>query len=71
MFKYVFLAILAAVVYFVFVFEMQLTNQMIGNLFIGGIVTCFVAFFFLKFGLHYKNPSHKPLATALYYAVFE
>ena len=71
MFKYVFLAILAAVVYFVFVFEMQLTNQMIGNLFIGGIVTCFVFFLFFKFGLHYKIASLNRFATAFYYAVFE
>jgi hypothetical protein len=71
MFKYVFLAILAAVVYFVFVFEMQLTNQMIGNLFIGGIVTCFVVFLFFKFGLHYKIASLNRFATAFYYAVFE
>ena len=71
MFKYVFLAILAAVAYFVFVFEMQLTNQMIGNLFIGGIGTCFVVFLLFKFGLHYKIASLNRFATAFYYAVFE
>lgn len=71
MFKYVFLAILAAVAYFVFVFEMQLTNQMIGNLFVGGIGTCFVVFLFFKFGLHYKIASLNRFATAFYYAVFE
>lgn len=71
MFKYVFLAILAAVAYFVFVFDMQLTNQMIGNLFVGGIGTCFVVFLFFKFGLHYKIASLNRFATAFYYAVFE
>ena len=71
MFKYVFLAILAAVAYFVFVFDMQLTNQMIGNLFVGGIATCFVVFLFFKFGLHYKIASLNRFATAFYYAVFE
>ncbi|MDH3217946.1 MAG: hypothetical protein OEO19_00305 [Gammaproteobacteria bacterium] len=71
MFKYVFLTILAAAVYFVFFAEMQLTNQMIGNLFIGGIGSCFVVFLFFKFGLHYKIASLNRFATAFYYAVFE
>ena len=71
MFKYVFLAILAAVVYFVFFFEMQMTNQLIGRMFIGGIGTCFIVFCFFKFGLHYKIASLNRFATAFYYAVFE
>jgi hypothetical protein len=71
MFKYIFLAILAAIVYFVFFFEMQLTNQMIGRLFVGGISGCFVVFLFFKFGLHYKIASLDRFATAFYYAVFE
>ena len=57
MFKYVFVVILAAAVYFLFFFDMQLTNQMIGNLFIGGISACFVVFGLFKFGLHYKIAS--------------
>ncbi len=71
MFKYVFLTILAAVAYFVFVFDMQLTNQMIGRSFIGGISGCFVMFLIFKFGLHYKIASLNRFATAFYYAVFE
>jgi hypothetical protein len=71
MFKYIFLAILAATVYFVFFFDMQLTNQMIGRLFIGGISGCFVLFLLFKFGLHYKIASLNRFATAFYYAVFE
>jgi hypothetical protein len=71
MFKYVFLAILAAVAYFVFVFDVQLTNQMIGQLFVVGIGICFVTFLFFKFGLHYKIASLNRFATAFYYAVFE
>lgn len=71
MFKYVFLAILAAAVYFVFFFDMQLTNQMIGRGFIGGISGCFVVFLLFKFGLHYKIASLNRFATAFYYAVFE
>ncbi len=71
MFKYVFLAILAAAAYFVFVFDMQLSNQIIGNLFVGGIGICFVVFLFFKFGLHYKIASLNRFATAFYYAVFE
>ena len=71
MFKYIFLAILAAVVYFVFFSDIQLTNQMIGRLFVGGISSCFVVFLLFKFGLHYKIASLNRFATAFYYAVFE
>jgi len=71
MFKYIFFAILGAVVYFLFFFDMQLTNQMIGNLFIGTIMSLFVVFLFFKFGLHYKIESLNRFATAFYYAVFE
>ncbi len=52
MFKYIFLGILAAVVYFVFFFDMQLTNQQIGRLFIVGIGACLVVFCLFKFCLH-------------------
>ena len=71
MFKYVFLVFLAAAVYFLFFFEMQLTNQIIGRLFIGSIFFCFVVFCIFKFGLHYKIASLNRFATAFYYAVFE
>ena len=71
MFKYIFLAILAAIVYFVFFFDMQITNQMIGRLFVGGISGCFVVFLLFKFGLHYKIASLNRFATAFYYSVFE
>ena len=71
MFKYVFLVILATVAYFVFFFDAQLTNAMIGQLFVGGILGCFVVFCFFKFGLHYKIASLNRFATAFYYAVFE
>jgi len=71
MFKYVFLTILAAAAYFVFLSDIQLTNQMIGMLFIGGISGCFVVFLLFKFGLHYKIASLNRFATAFYYAVFE
>ena len=71
MFKYVFLAIIAAVVYFVFIADMQMTNEMIGQTFIGSIMACFVVFLFFKFGVHYKIASMNRFATAFYYAVFE
>jgi hypothetical protein len=44
---------------------------MIGNVFVGGIGTCFVVFLIFKFGLHYKIASLNRFATAFYYAVFE
>jgi hypothetical protein len=71
MFKYIFLTIFAAAAYFVFVFDTPLTNAIIGNLFIGGILSCFGVFLFFKFGLHYKIASMNRFATAFYYAVFE
>ncbi len=71
MFKYIFIAILASVAYFVFFSDIQLSNQMIGRLFVGGISGCFVVFLFFKFGLHYKIASLNRFATAFYYAVFE
>jgi uncharacterized membrane protein YeaQ/YmgE (transglycosylase-associated protein family) len=71
MFKYIFIAVIAAVAYFNFVSDIQLNNQLIGNLFIGGILICFAVFLFFKFGLHYKIASMNRFATAFYYAVFE
>ena len=44
---------------------------MIGNMFIGGIFSCFMVFAVFKFGLHYKIASLNRFATAFYYAVFE
>ena len=71
MFKYVFMAFLAATAYFLFFFDMQLTNQLIGRLFIGSIFAFFAVFCIFKFGLHYKIASLNRIATAFYYAVFE
>ena len=71
MFKYVFLGIIAATVYFVYFLEVEFTNQMIGKLFISGIGACFIVFGIFKFGLHYKIASVGRFATAFYYAVFE
>lgn len=71
MFKYVFVAILVAAVYLVFFVDLQLTNEMIGKLFVGGIGACLFVFLLFKFGLHYKIASLHRFATAFYYAVFE
>jgi hypothetical protein len=71
MFKYIILGIIAATVYFVFILDVEFTNQMIGRLFISGIGGCFLVFCFFKFGLHYKIASVNRFATAFYYAVFE
>ena len=54
MFKYIFLAILAAAVYLLFFLDMEVTNQMIGRAFVGAILCAFVVFLIFKFGLHYK-----------------
>jgi hypothetical protein len=71
MFKYIFFAILMATVYLLFFIDLQLTNQLIGRLFVGGIGACLVVFLFFKFGLHYKIASLNRFATAFYYAIFE
>jgi hypothetical protein len=71
MFKYIFFTVLAAAAYFIFVADIQLSNEMVGKMFIGSILSCFVVFLFFKFGLHYKIASMNRFATAFYYAVFE
>ena len=54
MFKYVLLTIIAAIAFFVFVFDAVLTNELIGQLFVSGILACLGVFLAFKFGLHYK-----------------
>jgi hypothetical protein len=71
MFKYVFLTILAAVSYFVFVYDAVLTNELIGKLFVSGILACMGIFLIFKFGLHYKINALNRFALSFYYCVFE
>ena len=53
MFKYLFSFILAVILSFAFYFDIELTNDVIGNLFVAGILGCLVLFLLFKFGLHY------------------
>ena len=71
MFKYVFSLILAVIFYFVFLFDTVLTNEVIGSLFVTGILGCLVVFLLFKFGLHYKIMGLNRFANAFYYSVFE
>jgi hypothetical protein len=71
MFKYVFSLILVAVFCFVFLFDIALTNEAIGTLFVTGILGCLVLFLFFKFGLHYKIMGLNRFTNAFYYSVFE
>ena len=71
MFKYVFSLILAVIFYFVFLFDTVLTNDVIGSLFVTGILGCLVVFLLFKFGLHYKIMGLNRFANAFYYSVFE
>ncbi len=71
MFKFIFLAIIGAAVYFLLYSDLQLTNAMVGQIFIGGILGCFVVFLIFKFGLHYKIATLNRFSTAFYYAIFE
>ena len=71
MFKYLFSFILAVILSFVFYFDIELTNDSIGNLFVAGILGCLVLFLLFKFGLHYKILALNRFANAFYYSVFE
>ena len=71
MFKYIFITILAAFSYFIFVFDAALTNETIGRMFVSGILGCLGAFLVFKFGLHYKINALNRFALSFYYSVFE
>jgi len=71
MFKYVTLSILAATSFFVFVYDAVLTNELIGQLFVSGILACFGIFLLFKFGLHYKINALNRFALSFYYCIFE
>jgi len=71
MFKYIFITILAAFSYFIFVFDAALTNETIGRMFVSGILGCLCAFLVFKFGLHYKINALNRFALSFYYSVFE
>ena len=71
MFKYAFLAIIAATAYFFFAYESQLTNELIGSLFVTGILACMGIFLLFKFGLHYKINALNRFALSFYYCIFE
>lgn len=71
MFKYIFLAVMAGVTYFVFFYDAELTNELIGKLFVGGIFSCLAVFSLFKFGLHYKIFALNHFTISFYYSVFE
>ena len=71
MFKYVFLTILAAFSYFIFYYDAVLSNELIGQLFVSGILTCLAVFMLFKFGLHYKINALNRFALSFYFSVFE
>ncbi len=71
MFKYIFLAILAAISYFVFFYDAVLTNQLIGALFVSGILACLLIFLIFKVGLHYKINALNRFSLSFYFSVFE
>ena len=70
MFKYVFSLILAVIFSLVFLVDVQLTNEVIGKLFVTGIIGCLVVFLLFKFGLHYKILGLNRFTNAFYYSVF-
>ena len=71
MFKYVFSLMLVVIFCLVFVFDIALTNEAVGSLFVTGITGCLVLFLVFKFGLHYKIMGLNRFSNAFYYSVFE
>jgi hypothetical protein len=71
MFKYIFFIIVASVSYFIFFFDPVFTNELIGQLFVSGILGCLGIFLIFKFGLHYKLNALNRFALSFYYSVFE
>ena len=71
MFKYISSSVLAVILLLVFVFDLALTNDSIGNLFVAGILGCLVVFSLFNFGVHYKIMELNIFANAFYYSVFE
>jgi hypothetical protein len=71
MFKYAFGTILAVTAYFAFAFDAVLTNELIGQLFVSGILAALGIFLLFKFGLHYKINALNRFALSFYYCVFE
>jgi hypothetical protein len=71
MFKYVLTGILAALAVFVFVIDAEFSNELVGRLFVTGILACLLVFMVFKVGLHYKINALNRFALAFYYSVFE
>lgn len=71
MFKYIFMLIVAIVLYFAFLYDTTITNESIGKLFVAGILGCLAVFLVFKFGLHYKIQALDRFAISFYYSVFE
>jgi len=71
MFKYVLLTILAGFTYAIFYYDAVLTNELIGRLFVEGILGCLLVFVLFKFGLHYKINALNRFSLSFYFSVFE
>ncbi|MEE8114633.1 MAG: hypothetical protein V3T23_09790 [Nitrososphaerales archaeon] len=71
MFKYILVTLLAAISYFVFYYDGAVTNELIGQLFVLGILGCLFIFMIFKFGLHYKINALNRFALSFYFSVFE
>jgi hypothetical protein len=54
-----------------FFFDPVLTNELIGQLFVSGILGCLGIFLIFKFGLHFKLNALNRFSLSFYYSVFE
>jgi hypothetical protein len=71
MFKFFFILIVALTIVAVSNSGVEMTNEKIGVVFVGGIVSVFFLFLLFKFGLHYKIRALNKFCMAFYYSVFE
>lgn len=71
MFKLILVLIISMVVAAFHYFDIKLTNDQIGVIFVGGILSVFVLFVIFKFSLHYKIQALNKFCMAFYYSVFE
>ena len=71
MYKFLFLLMTAVAVGIFHYSGIEMTNQLIGLIFVAGILAVFCMFLFFKFGVHYKIQALNKFCIAFYYSVFE
>jgi len=71
MFKILFLLMTVVAIALFHYSGIEMTNQLIGSIFVVAILSVFVIFLIFKFGLHFKIQALNKFCIAFYYSVFE